>query len=98
MALPSALALILWAAGVWLLDRHARVAGTLAGLTAGLGFVALVGYLADVDSLFGNDQFSQMSVGAGVGNILLGVGLLLSRPEREPIAILSSPGTAGGGA
>ncbi len=98
MALNSAIGFVLWAIAVQLLDRGPRaqrIAAVAAAGVAVIGFVALVGYLSGLKALFGIAQESQMAVPSAVSSLLLGIGLLHSRPERNPVLIFTSQ-TSGG--
>ncbi len=98
MALGSAIGFVLWAISVQLLDRGPRarrVAAWTAGAAAVMGFVALVGYLSGLRTLLGIPQQSQMAIPAAVSCLLLGLGLLHARPDREPVLIFTSQ-TSGG--
>jgi len=83
---------------VQLLDRGPRAQRIAAGAAiavAVMGFVALVAYLSGLRALFGIAQQSQMAVPSAVSCLILGLGLLHSRPEREPVLIFASQ-TSGG--
>jgi two-component system sensor histidine kinase/response regulator len=98
MALNSAIAFVLWAIAVQLLDRGPRarrIAAVAAAGVAVMGFVALMAYLSGLRALFGIAQLSQMAVPSAVSCLILGIGLLHSRPEREPVLIFTSQ-TSGG--
>ncbi|HEY8770390.1 MAG TPA: response regulator [Thermoleophilaceae bacterium] len=98
MALNSAIAFVLWAIAVQLLDRGPRAQRIAAGAAiavAVMGFVALVAYLSGLRALFGIAQQSQMAVPSAVSCLILGIGLLHARPEREPVLIFASQ-TSGG--
>jgi PAS domain S-box-containing protein len=98
MAPNTAAGLVL--VGLALLLLHTRVGRWwpthgLALAAGALGFVALVGYTTDVPSLYGPGQFTLMAVPTAVSLVLLGLGLLLLRPDRGALRLLVSQGPGG---
>ncbi len=98
MALNSTIALLCFAPAVWLLDVRwgkQHPATWLAVVVTLIGLAGLVGYISGIDSLYSFGRFTTMALPTSVGFVLLGGGLLLSRPERPPVRLMSTP-TSGG--
>jgi len=93
------------AAGLGLLGLALLLLHTRAGrwwpshglaLAAGaLGFLALVGHSTDLPSLYGFGHVTGMSVPTAVALPLLALGLLLVRPDRGALQLLSSDSPGG---
>jgi PAS domain S-box-containing protein len=98
MAPNSAGALLAWSLGLLLLDLRAgrrRPATPLVLAATGVGFVAIVGYTSGISDLYRVDVWSRMAVPTALSVLLLGLGLLLARPQRPPVRVFSTK-TAGG--
>src|SRR6266853_1189919 len=94
MAAASALAFFLLGTALLLLDwetpRRRRPAQGVALAVVLIGFVALLGYLYGVQLLFGAAGYAAVAVNTGVVFLLLGIGVLLARPDRGLMAVLTS--------
>ncbi|MEX0746026.1 MAG: PAS domain S-box protein [Phycisphaeraceae bacterium] len=95
MAPNSALCLLLFGLALLLLDVSRRFAQSLALLASLLVMLATLGYLYDVEALYGLGSFRTMSLGAALTFILLAIGIFLARLDRGWTAILAS-NTQGG--
>ncbi len=97
MAPTTALNFLMIGLALVLLD--ARVPRELVALlvlgTGAIGLLSLVGYVYGVTALYGLASYTQMALNTAVMFIVLGVGVISARPDREPIAALFS-GTVGG--
>lgn len=96
MAQMSAGAFVATGAGFIALDR-AKWAWThlLAGVSASVGYVALLGYLYGVSSLYQVSAYAGMAVHMAAAACLLGLGLELCVPEHGLGALLRDSGGAG---
>jgi len=98
MAPNTALAFTLLAAAISLLGsdrRRLQVARALALVAMAIGAIACAGYLYGVSPLFAVAQRTAMAFPAAIGLVVLGVGVLLARPETSPSALLASEGSGG---
>ena len=65
-------------------------------LAAGvMAFLAFVGYVTGVTSLYGVSAVSQMAVPTAIGVLLLSVGVLSARPDHGPMRLVTSEGAGG---
>jgi PAS domain S-box-containing protein len=99
MAPNTALAFLLVTCALAVLDVRSRLRGWLsAGLALGaalLAFVALIGYVSGITSLYGASALTQMAVPTAVAFILLAVTIACARPEVGPMRLVLSD-TVGG--
>jgi PAS domain S-box-containing protein len=99
MAPNTAVAFLLVASALVTLDLDSRLRGWLpAGLVlaaALLAFVALVGYISGITSLYAVSDLTQMAVPTAVAFILLAVGTACARPRVGPMRLVLSD-TVGG--
>ena len=99
MAPNTAVAFAFVGVAMLLLDArnvHVRWAATALTLaTAGVALLALTGYLYSVLALYQVGRHLPMAVNTASAFLLLCVGILTARPDREPLATLLSA-TAGG--
>ena len=99
MAPNTAVAFAFLGIALLLLDAgnpHVRWAGTALTLaTAGIALLALTGYLYSVLALYKVEGHIPMAVNTATCFMLLCIGVLTARPDREPLATLLSA-TAGG--
>jgi len=99
MAPNTAAAFAFVALAMLLLDaRNARVRWTSTALTlaaGGVALMALTGYLYNVLSLYQIEGAIAMALNTAACFLVLCVGILCARPDREPLATLLSA-TAGG--
>ena len=98
MAPNSALALLLCGLALLLIDfevRRHRPAEMLTIVGGAIGFFALVGYLYRSPNFYGVANAIPMAVHTATSLIALSVGLLLSRPDRGLMSVVTSD-TAGG--
>ncbi len=98
MAPNTALALTLFGAAVLLFQRQVgRVwpRNPLAVVVLAVGFIALIGHVLGASSLSGIGSAARMSAPAALAVALLGLALLLSRPTRGALRLLSSEGPGG---
>ncbi len=72
-----------------------RPATVLALLSVALSLLALTGYLYDVQALYQLRKYIGMALNTGLGLLLLSLGILCVRPQRQPLTTLVSA-TAGG--
>lgn len=72
-----------------------RPAQLLAVFVAGIAFLALVGYLYGVESLYKIGPYSSISVHTALGFVLLGLAVLFIRPQQGLMKIVLAD-TAGG--
>jgi PAS domain S-box-containing protein len=75
--------------------RHWRPAVWLAIIPGVVGLLAAAGYIYGVKSFYGVRGYVEMAVGTAVGFVILTVGILCARPEKEPMRTLVSR-TVGG--
>ena len=98
MAPNSALALLLCGLALLLIDfevRRHRPAEMLTIVGGAIGFFALVGYLYSSPNFYGVANANPMAVHTATALIALAVGLLVARPDRGLMSIVTSD-TAGG--
>jgi two-component system sensor histidine kinase/response regulator len=98
MAVNTAIAFTLFAIAVLLLDTQVRrlhPATSISVVVMLMGFAALVGYASGIAGFYAVDEWSTMALPTALGFMLLGSGLLLSRPDRPPVRVLATA-TSGG--
>ncbi len=99
MALVSALCFTLAGTALAFLDSPVRAFRQMAVASAFVvllaGYLASVGYLLDVEALFGVAGYTSMAVHTAVGLVVLSIGILASRPTRGVVAILAQDTAAG---
>ncbi|HEX5922867.1 MAG TPA: HD domain-containing phosphohydrolase [Baekduia sp.] len=99
MAPNTALAFLLVTCALAVRDVRSRVRGWLSvSLALGaalLAFVALVGYVSGVTSLYEVSELTQMAVPTAIAFILLAVAIACARPEAGPVRLVLSD-TVGG--
>ena len=97
MALNTSLCFVLVSVGLLVLDTRygAAVTPAIGLLVSVAALLALVGYFAGLTNLYGFAKQTQMAVPTAVGTLLLGFGLLGSRPDRGPMRSLASDGAGG---
>ena len=97
MAVNTSIAFVLAGAGLFLLRtrRGERLVPALGVSVFAISFVALVGYLSGVTSLYGLVGKTQMAVPTAVAFLSLGLGLVFSCPRHGPAPLLISA-TQGG--
>jgi PAS domain S-box-containing protein len=99
MAPGTALAFLLLTCGLGLLDVRWRMRGWLSvGLALGaalIAFVALVGYVSGITSLYAASDVPQMAVPTAIAFLLLAVAIACARPEVGPMRLALSD-TLGG--
>jgi cytochrome bd-type quinol oxidase subunit 2 len=94
----TALAFVLVGLALGLLDadrrRGHRPALVLAPLSVAVALMALLGYIYQVPYLYGLSQVTGMALPTVVVFLLLNIGLLACRPDRQPTRtfVASSPG------
>lgn len=98
MALMTTIAFMFFALAVGLLDtklgtRHPSPWLTLVVILMGL--TGVVGYVSGISSFYALGEWSTMALPTALAFVLLGCGLLLSRPERSPTRLLVTS-TSGG--
>jgi PAS domain S-box-containing protein len=99
MAPSTAVAFLLVTSALALLDVRVRsrgwVSAALALGAAALAFIALVGYLSGVTSLYAVSELTQMAVPTAIAFILLAAAILCARPDVGPMRLALSD-TLGG--
>ena len=99
MSIATALEFVLAGISFILLNMETRhshlVAQWIALLVGLLGTLALVGYLYNVESLYGVSAYASMAVHTASGFVFISLGILCARPESSLMSIVSS-NTAGG--
>jgi PAS domain S-box-containing protein len=89
MAPNTAAAFVLAGLALALFDVRATglawIAPVLAGIVAALGTMALFGYASGVGSLHALGGSASMSLPGAAAFLLLGTGVLASRPNRQPV-------------
>jgi two-component system, sensor histidine kinase and response regulator len=99
MAPNTGVVFALCGAALLLLDRRARgrfyisQAGVLPA--ALLTFASLTGYLYGIDAFYGVTGFIPMALSTTLGFMILCVGILAARPQRDPVRTLASDTTGG---
>lgn len=95
----SALAILLVALALLLLDRKGPSGYRLAewfGLTAGLiAFIGLLGYIYDVQGLYGVVAYSSLALHTAIALLVLSIGVLLARPGSGPFKLIGSDSAGG---
>ena len=98
MSLATAVALLLLGLGLIAASLSGR-AGAAVPVTAGaaglVGYVACLGYLYGVRSLYQVDAYTTTALHTGIGVIVASAALLLAVPGRAPVALFCDPGGAG---
>jgi two-component system sensor histidine kinase/response regulator len=98
MAVNTSIAFVLFALALWLLDTRWSNRGPSTWLAFAVmltGFAGVVGYVSGITDLYGLGKWSTMALPTAFGLMLLGTGLLLSRPERPPIRLLARANNGG---
>jgi two-component system NtrC family sensor kinase len=99
MAPNTAVVFALLAGSLLLLEREhvigPRPSTSLALFAVAISMLSLTGYLYDVELLYTLRQYIGMALNTAVGVMLLSLGILFARPNRQPIVTLASK-TAGG--
>jgi len=98
MALNTTIAFMSYALGLWLLDarlRRRRPGTWLSVVVAVMGLAGVVGYISGITNLYALGKWTTMALPTALAFVLLGSGLLLSRPERPPVRLLAT-NTSGG--
>jgi PAS domain S-box-containing protein len=99
MAPTTAVSFLLLGLALLLLDvetrRGGRPAQFLALVPMVIAWLALIGYLYGVKSLYGVASYTQMALHTALTLLVLGTGVLLARPDRGWMAVITSP--SGGG-
>jgi diguanylate cyclase (GGDEF)-like protein/PAS domain S-box-containing protein len=76
--------------------RIARALAQWLALSVGvIAFAAMVGSLYGVKTLYGSVDYTSMALHTGAGFLVLGAGLVLSRPDSTLIRIVCAPGMGG---
>lgn len=96
MAKATAIAFAFSGLALVLLDGKSALAPQAAALVGSLiGILALLGYAFSVTALYGVGAYSAVALHTAVGFVMLNLGILLARPQRGLMAVVTSP-TAGG--
>lgn len=96
MAIAAATNFMLAGAALAILDTSWRwLSQLLALLAMGVATLAVLGYAYDVSAFHHVGFFTTMALHTAIGTLLVGIGILLVRPEHGVLAILVS-GTVGG--
>jgi len=97
MALATAVGFSFTGLALLLLDhRRVRSLSRTAALTGSLiGFLAIIGYSYSVTALYGVVAYSSMALHTAMGFLLINLGILLCRPSRGLMFVLTS-NTSGG--
>ena len=99
MAAATGIAFFLLAMALFFIDWETRgrrrPAQALALAVVLIGFIALLGYLYGVELLFGSAGYAAVAVHTAIVFILLGVGVLLARPDRGLMAVLTTDSMGG---
>ena len=98
MGANTTVACMVFTAAIWLIDARwgkFRPASVLGFAVATMGVGALVGYVSGTGSLYAPGTWNSMSVPAALGFVVLGGGLLASRPGRKPVRLFVTAGAGG---
>ena len=97
MSLATALAFTFTGFALILLDnRHVRALSRTSALIACLiGFLAIIGYLYSVAALYGVVAYSSMALHTAVGFMVINLGVILTRPTRGLMAVMTSNSSGG---
>ncbi|MET0511839.1 MAG: response regulator [Thermoleophilaceae bacterium] len=98
MGANTTVACMVFAAAIWLIDARwgkFRPASVLGFAVATMGVGALVGYVSGTGNLYAPGTWNSMSVPAALGFVVLGGGLLASRPGRKPVRLFVTAGAGG---
>ncbi len=97
MAVATATGLLFTGLGLLLLDnRWGRISSQASALIGILiGVLALFGYSYNVTALYGVGAYSTVALHSALGLVTINLGVLLARPQRGLLAVVTSD-TAGG--
>ncbi len=97
MAPTTALDFLMLGLALFLLDapRSVQVVEALSLASALIGFLAFTGYAYGVGALYGLASYTQMPLQTAVMLILLGLAILLARPDRGLMSLVTSDSAAG---
>ena len=94
MAAATALNFSLLGGALLVLDERHRIAHLCAELSAMatllVGLIALLGYIYGIESLYSFYAYNSMALHTALLFVLLGLGVLFSRPERGLITVITS--------
>jgi len=77
------------------LSRHPASAPVLAGVTGSLSLLVLTAYASGIISLFEVSEYAQMAMPTALAFLLVSLAIVLARPERGPMRLVSSNGAGG---
>lgn len=60
-----------------------------------ISLFVIIGYLYNVNEFYTSNEFSAMAIHAGIGFIILVLGLVLARPDSDPVALLINTSPTG---
>jgi signal transduction histidine kinase/ActR/RegA family two-component response regulator len=98
MGLPASLAFLMLGAALLLLrfSRRGRgVAGALGVIVVALTMLSIIGYLYGAMAMYTIPRLTSIAPQSASAIFALGLALLFSVPDREPVRSLLQPGTAG---
>lgn len=97
MAVATALAFTLTGLALLLLDwRQGHIGPQIAAAFGSLiGLFAVTGYAYDVSALYGVGAYSSMALHTAIGLVVINLGVLLARPQRGLIGIVTSENLGG---
>ena len=99
MAINTALAFVMFAQGIVLLDGDRRTGGLRSQIFATLvllvAFLAIIGHIFDVRDFYSFQVLSGMALSTAITFSLLGTGLLFSQLDRGVPALVVDEGAAG---
>src|SRR5258707_1480876 len=97
MAQATALSFVMLGTALWLLGNSQRFVLTQlnALIVMGIALLALTGYLYGVASLYGVLAFTSIAFHSALAFLIVSMGILLARPDRGLIAVLTSNGPGG---
>ncbi|MBA2425977.1 MAG: PAS domain S-box protein [Actinobacteria bacterium] len=99
MAANTAVALMLVGLGLLLLDislgGRLWPSPVLAGVTGSLSLLVLTAYASGIISLFEVSEYAQMAMPTALAFLLVSLAIVLARPERGPMRLVSSNGAGG---
>ena len=99
MAANTATALMLVGLGLLLLDvslgGRLWPSPVLAGVTGSLSLLVLTAYASGIISLFEVSEYAQMAMPTALAFLLVSLAIVLARPERGPMRLVSSDGAGG---